>query len=209
MSFPCRVVIADDHALFRQGLRSLLSLRPTVTVVGEVNRLDALDDLLAREPCDVVLLDLEMERSAFRDIERLVARVRVVVVTASERIEDAVAAIRAGAHAVVQKRFAIETLMQAIDAVMAGHVWMPPEIQARVATLLREPPGEALTARELDIVRHVARGLRNAEVARALSISEVTVKTHLNNVFHKLGLRDRVELTRYAIRTGLVGTHET
>lgn len=209
MSSPCRAIIADDHALFRQGLRSLLSLRPTVTVVGEVNRLDALDDLLAREPCDVVLLDLEMERSALRDIERLVARVRVVVVTASERIEDAVAAIRAGAHAVVQKRFAIETLMQAIDAVMAGHVWMPPEIQARVASLLREPPGEALTARERDIVRHVARGLRNAEVARALSISEVTVKTHLNNVFHKLGLRDRVELTRYAIRMGLVGTHET
>jgi DNA-binding NarL/FixJ family response regulator len=202
-----RVVIADDHALFRQGLRSLLELRPGVAVIGEVSRLDALYALLAREPCDVLLLDLQMERSALGEIERLATRTRVVVVTASERIEEAVAAIRAGAHAVVQKRYAIETLMQAIDAVVAGHAWMPPEIQARVAAMLREPVGETLTARELEIVRHVARGLRNAEVARALAISEVTVKTHLNNVFHKLGLRDRVELTRYAIRMGLVGTH--
>jgi DNA-binding NarL/FixJ family response regulator len=209
MSTPHRIVIADDHALFRQGLRSLLDLRPGVTVVGEVNRLDALHDLLGREPCDVLLLDLAMERSALADIDGLAARMRVIVVTASERPEEAVAAVRAGAHAIVQKRYAIETLMDAIDAVMAGHVWMPPEIQSRVAAMLREPPTDPLTPREMEIVRYVARGMRNAEVAQALEISEVTVKTHLNNVFHKLGLRDRVELTRYAIRMGLVGAHDS
>src|SRR5512144_1829402 len=108
-----RVAIADDHALFRQGLRSMLRLQP-----------DDLLSTLERTPCDVLLLDLQMERSAFADIEALAERVTVVIVTASEREEDAVAALRAGARAVVFKRFAIETLMTAIRTVMEGNVWL-------------------------------------------------------------------------------------
>jgi DNA-binding NarL/FixJ family response regulator len=208
VSAPVRIVIADDHALFRQGLRSLLQLREAVTVVGEVDRIDDLPAFLATHPCDVLLLDLGMERNTLAEIDVLASGPRVIVVTASERVEDAVASIRRGACGIVFKRYAIETLLDAIETVAAGHVWMPPEIQSLVAAELREPASESLTSREREIVRCVALGMRNAEVARKLFIAEVTVKTHLNNIFHKLALRDRVELTRYAIRIGLVGTDE-
>jgi DNA-binding NarL/FixJ family response regulator len=203
-----RIAIADDHALFRQGLRSMLTLEEDVTVVGEVNRASELPRLLEQVAFDILLLDLQMERSSLSDIEALARRISVVVVTASERPEDALAAIRAGARAVVFKRFAIETLMTAMKAVADGEVWMPPALQAQLAAQLRAPADQKLTTRERQIVQHVARGLRNAEVARQLFISEVTVKTHLNNIFQKLGVRDRVGLTLYAIRTGIIGAHE-
>ena len=190
---PIRVAIADDHALFRQGLRSLLALRAEVAVVAETDRVDALHAMLRETPCDVLLLDLQMDRNSLPDIGALAVQTKVIVVTASERAEDALAAIRAGASGVVLKRFAIETLVDAVRTVAGGHVWVAPE---------------PLTPREREIVRHVALGLRNAEVAARLAISEDTVKTHLNKVFQKLGLRDRVQLTLYALRRGLIGMHE-
>ncbi len=202
---PIRIAIADDHALFRQGLKSLLELRGDAAVVAETERVDGITPMLDAAPCDVLLLDLQMDRSSLVDIKRLAGRVRVVVVTASEHPDDALAAIRAGASGLVFKRFAVESLMDAVRAVMDGQVWMPPALQTRIATNLREPEREVLTARERDVVRHVALGLRNAEVAAKLFISEDTVKTHLNNVFQKLGVRDRVQLTHYAFRMGLIG----
>ena len=200
---PIRVAIADDHPLFRQGLRSLLTLRPEMTVVAEADRVNALHPMLADVDCDVLLLDLQMDRSSLADIGQLASKTRVIVVTASEHPEDALAAIRAGASGVVFKRFAVETLVDAIRTVADGHVWVMPSLHGAV-----EPPLEPLTAREREIVRHVALGLRNAEVATRLAIREDTVKTHLNNVFQKLGVRDRVQLTLYALRRGLIGMHE-
>jgi DNA-binding NarL/FixJ family response regulator len=208
MAAPIRVAIADDHALFRQGLKSMLRLQPDVTVVAELERASELLPALEHRRCDVLLLDLQMERNALADIEALAERVAIVVVTASERSEDALAAMRAGARGVVFKRFAIETLMTAVRAVAEGQVWMPPALQAAVAAGLRGPAAASLTRREREIVRHVALGLRNAEVGRQLSISEVTVKTHINNIFQKLGIRDRVQLALYAVRNGIIGVHE-
>lgn len=208
MGSPLRIVIADDHALFRQGLKSLLKLQADVTIVGEAGRVDELTALLATVACDVLLLDLGMERSSLIEIARLAERARVVVVTASEQPEDAIEAIRLGACAVVFKRFAVDTLMDAIRAAAQGHVWMPPSLQAHIAAALRETARNPLTPREREIIRHVALGLRNAEVATKLFISEQTVKTHLNNIFQKLGIRDRVELTLYAARVGIIGVHE-
>ena len=98
--------------------------------------------------------------------------------------------------------------MTAIHTVMEGHVWLPPDLQAALTEQLRQPTPVALTPRECDIVRHVALGLRNAEIAEQLSISEGTVKTHLNNIFQKLGLRDRAELVLYAVRVGIIGVTE-
>jgi DNA-binding NarL/FixJ family response regulator len=149
-----------------------------------------------------------MERSTFVDIEALAERAAVVVVTATERVEDALEVLRAGARGLVFKRFAIETLMEAIHAVMEGHVWLPPTLQAEITATVREQETVALTRRERDIVRHVALGLRNAEVAEKLHVTKGTVKTHLNNIFQKLGLRDRVELALYAVRMGIVGVTE-
>jgi len=199
-----RVAIADDHALFRQGLRSLLSMREDFTVVGEAERVDAVAGLLADSACDVLLLDLQMDRDSLAEVETLARRAKVIVVTASERVEDALAAIRAGASGVVFKRFAVQTLMDALRAVADGQVWMPPNLQASMASALREPPRDPLTPREREIVELVAHGLRNAEVAKKLGITEDTVKSHLNNVFQKLNVRDRVQLTLYALRHGII-----
>jgi len=208
MTTPIGVIIADDHALFRQGLKSMLRLQSDVTVVAELERASDLLPTLERHRCDVLLLDLQMERNALADIETLAQCVAIVVVTASERTDEALAAIRAGARGVVFKRFAIETLMTAVRAVAEGQVWMPPALQAAVAAGLRGPTVGTLTRREREIVRHVALGLRNAEVGRELSISEVTAKTHINNIFQKLGIRDRVALALYAVRNGIIGVHE-
>jgi DNA-binding NarL/FixJ family response regulator len=203
-----RVVIADDHALFRQGLRSLLRAQSEIVIVAETETLAGLSDIIAATPCDVVLLDLQMERSALGEIPALASLAQIVIVTASENVEESVAAVRAGAAAVVFKRFAVESLMQAIHAAAAGTACMPPAVQAALAKTLRSGPTLSLTAREREIVRHVGMGLRNADIAARLFISERTVKTHLNNIFPKLGVRDRVELALYALKVGLVGLHE-
>jgi DNA-binding NarL/FixJ family response regulator len=205
---PLRIVIADDHALFRQGLKALLQLQPEVMIVGEVARLDELTALLASTPCDLLLLDLGMERNSLVDVRALTSQTSVIVVTASEQPGDAIEAIRSGARAVVLKRFAVQTLMDAIRTVAEGQVWMPPSLQAQLAANLREAREDPITDREREIIREVALGLRNAEVARKLFISEVTVKRHLSNIFQKLGIRDRVELTLYAARMGIIGIHE-
>ncbi len=170
---PIRLAIADDHALFRQGLKALLRSRDDVLVVGETDRVEGLDRFLEGTPCDVLLLDLQMERSAVDEIRTAARRVHVVIVTANEYSDEPLAAMRAGA--------------------LAGSV--------------READRQRLTPRELEVVRHVAMGLKNGDIARQLFISEETVKAHLSNVFGKLGVRDRVELALHALRAGLVALH--
>jgi DNA-binding NarL/FixJ family response regulator len=196
------LIIADDHALFRQGLRSLLELKG-LEVVAEVEQADSLEAALAANPCDLILLDLQMEQWSMDQIPELARKTAVIVLTANESVEIGMTALRLGARAIVQKRFAIETLMTAIQAVADGLVWMPPAMQA--ALIGHDgPAAKKLTRRESEIVRYVAIGMRNAEIAARLSLSESTVKTHLTNIFQKLAIRDRIELTRYAIKTGLV-----
>jgi two-component system response regulator NreC len=203
-----RVILADDHALFRGALRAQLAHETEIEVVAEVERAADLRAAIDATPCDVLLLDLQMERWSLNDIEELSQQVPVVVVTASDRSADALAAVRRGARAVVQKHLAFDTLLDAVHAAADGKMWLPPELQAELAEDWRSPRRPPLTEREREVTRLVATGLRNAEIAKRLFISELTVKTHLNNVFQKLGVRDRVELTRYAIREGLVGVHD-
>jgi DNA-binding NarL/FixJ family response regulator len=199
-----RIALADDHAMFREGIKTLLTVQDGIEVVAETSRVEEVPAMLDRAPCDVLLLDLEMERNALNDIAALAERVAVVVLTASESMDDAVAALRAGAQAVVSKRFAIETLNEALEAVRRGSVWMPPEVQTHLASSLRRGVDAKLSPREREIVRYVALGLRNAEVAQRLFISPETVKTHLNAVFRKLGVRDRIQLSLYAVETGII-----
>lgn len=203
-----RVAIADDHAMFRQGLRLLLDLHDDIEMVGETDRADGIADLVERSSCDLLLLDLQMERSSLSDIDGAARRTRVAVLTASEVPEHAVEALRAGARGLILKRFAAETLIEAIHAIVAGHVWTPPELAPRLAAELQGNV-PSLTSREREVVRYVSLGLRNAEVARKLFISEQTVKAHLNNVFEKVGVRDRVELALYAIRRGIISPRES
>lgn len=200
------MIIADDHALFRQGLRSLLALEG-IEVVAEIEQAGDLEAALEATPCDVLLLDLQMEQWTMDQIPELARKAVVVVLTANENVETGLTALRLGARAIVQKRFAIESLMTAIRAVTEGLVWMPPAMQAALVGQ-DGTAAKKLTPRESEIVRCVAVGMRNAEVAARLSLSESTVKTHLTNIFQKLGIRDRIELTRYAIKTGLVTVHD-
>ncbi|MGZ6193663.1 MAG: response regulator transcription factor [Candidatus Binataceae bacterium] len=200
------MIIADDHALFRQGLRSLLALEG-IEVVAEIEQAGDLEAAVAATPCDLLLLDLQMEQWTMDQIPELARKTAVVVLTANENVETGLTALRLGARAIVQKRFAIESLMTAIQAVTEGLVWMPPAMQAALVGQ-DGTAAKKLTPRESEIVRYVAVGMRNAEVAARLSLSESTVKTHLTNIFQKLGIRDRIELTRYAIKTGLVTVHD-
>jgi len=203
MTAPIRLIIADDHALFRGGLKSLLRRQKDMQVVAEIDNASSVKETLDKHPCDVLLLDLQMERWALGDIGELAAATKVLVLTASESVENAIAAMRRGARAVVHKRLAVQTLIEAIRAVASGLVWMPPELQAEIAAQWSTSGSRQLTSREVEIVHYVAVGLRNAEIASRLSITEPTVKTHLNNIFKKLELRDRVELAVYALRHGL------
>jgi DNA-binding NarL/FixJ family response regulator len=204
MKTPIRIFIADDHALFRGGLKSLLRRQRDMQVVGEAETAASVLAKVHETKCDILLLDLQMERWALDDIRALAALTKVVVLTASESVENAIVAMRLGARAVVQKRFAVQALVEAIRAVAEGLVWMPPALQAEVASQWSSSVSRSLTGREIEIVRHVAGGLRNIEIVRHLKITEATVKSHLNNIFDKLKLRDRVELAVYALRHGLV-----
>jgi two-component system response regulator DegU len=203
---PIRLIIADDHALFRQGLRSLLLLQGDIEVAAEAESAAELTRL-SLTSYDILLLDLQMEQWSIDYIPELSRQTTVIVLTATESIETGVTALRLGARAVVYKRCAIETLVTAIRAVAEGQVWLPPDLQAAFVLQDNSVP-KRLTARESDIVRLVAMGMRNAEVAERLSLSENTVKTHLTNIFHKLAIRDRLELVRYAIRAGLVSVRD-
>jgi DNA-binding NarL/FixJ family response regulator len=172
--------------------------------VRERAEIEAIGQILSQTSCDGLLLDLQMDRWSMDDIPRLAQTVSVIVLTASESVENAILALRRGARAVVQKRFAIETLTNAITAVADGQVWMPPNVQAAILQSQTPSASNSLTGREIEVLRLVALGLRNSEVAERLRLSENTVKTHLTNVFQKLDIRDRVGLTHYAIRTGLI-----
>jgi DNA-binding NarL/FixJ family response regulator len=200
---PLRMVVADDHALFRQLLVTFLSSRSNFSIVAEADRLHGLIDLVSRTSCDLLLLDLHMERNALDDLAALSRRTAVIVVTASQEVGEALTALRLGARAIVFKHEAVSTLLAAIEATVKGDTWLPPELQSRMLETLQPRFAVPLTPSEREVVRHVALGLRNTEVSRKLFVSEFTVKTHLNHIFHKLGVRNRVELTRYALHCDL------
>lgn len=181
----------------------MLRLHDEIELVGEVETVGELRAVVTETRSDILLLDLQMERSSMDDIAELSHLTKVIVLTANESTEMGMRALRLGAKGIVQKRFAIETLMTAIKTVAEGLVWMPPSLQSELAEQ-ENSPVRRLTPRESEIVRCVANGLRNAQVAQHLSISESTVKTHLNKIFQKLDVRDRLGLTHYAIKTGLV-----
>jgi DNA-binding NarL/FixJ family response regulator len=214
---PIRVVLADPHALFRRGVRLVLEEEPDIEVVAEcADGLDAVDRIVELVP-DLVLIDVRMPGvsgiEATRRVRSLVPSVKVAILTVSESDEDLFGAVRAGATGYLLKEVSIEELPAAVRAVARGNSLISPAMASRLlvefnalSRRVEEQRGTAprLSDRELEVLRLVARGLSNKDIAAELVISENTVKNHVRNILEKLQLRSRMEAAMYAVREKLV-----
>ncbi len=204
-----RIVIADDHSVVRQGLRMFLNLDPELEVVGEAA--DGAEALrLARQlQPDVVVMDLLMPVmdgiAATSAIRHELPDTEVLALTSVLEDASVVGAIRAGAIGYLLKDTQAEALCQAIKAAAAGQVQLTPRAAARLMQVVSTPESpEALTERETEVLRLLAQGQSNKQIARSLHIAEKTVKTHVSNILSKLGVQSRTQATLYAVRIGLV-----
>ena len=210
-----RILVADDHAIFRDGLRRLLEGSDDVSIVGEASNGNECIKMLAKLKPDILLLDLRMpEKDGLGVLEEInfdSMTTRVIVLTAAEDDRDVVRAMRLGARGVVLKQSASDLLLKSIRKVADGEIWLDNRMTAEVidafkksseAGQRREKP--LLSEREKEIVQLVAQGFRNREIGEKLFISEQTVKNHLHNIFDKLGVSDRLELALYAIHHRLI-----
>ncbi len=210
-----RVVIADDQALVRAGFRLIVQSQPDLQVAGEASDGQEAIDLVKSERPDVVLMDIRMPRVDGIEATRQVAALtRVVILTTFELDEYVFDALAAGASAFLLKAAPPEDLIKAIRVVAAGEALLAPSVTKRLIeefakrpepTPIKSKELETLTEREREVLREVARGLSNAEIAQRLHVSETTVKTHVAHMLDKLELRDRVQAVILAYEAGLVG----
>jgi DNA-binding NarL/FixJ family response regulator len=207
-----RVLIADDHGIVRSGIRLLLDRQPDLEVVGEAaDGIEAVEQALARRP-DLCILDVGMPRmtglQAARAIRSQIPEARVLMLSMHDDEHYLFEALKAGASGYVLKREADQDLVGAIRAVSRGEAFLT---NAAERSIIRqwmadgaEGPVVPLTHREEEVVKLIAEAHTNAQIADILHLSEKTIESHRANVLRKLGMRDRVELVRYAIRRGLV-----
>ncbi|HEY8525946.1 MAG TPA: response regulator transcription factor [Acidimicrobiales bacterium] len=212
MSTPIRVGIVDDQDLVRAGFRLILEAEPDMEVVGEAGDGNAALDMVARHRPDVVLMDIQMPvLDGIAATERLAGETRVVILTTFERDDYIVGAVRAGASGFLVKNAPPEELIAAVRVVAEGDALLSPSVTRRVLERLTDGAPDAaaaarldeLTERETEVLRLVAAGLSNAEIAERLHLGEATVKTHLSRVLTKLQLRDRVQAVVFAYESGL------
>ncbi|MEV7871711.1 response regulator transcription factor [Streptomyces sp. NPDC088124] len=208
-----RVLLVDDHQVVRRGLRTFLEIQPDIEVVGEAA--DGAEGVARTEELrpDVVLMDIKMPGAdgieALRKLRDLGNPARVLIVTSFTEQRTVVPALRAGASGYVYKDIDPEALAGAIRSVHAGHVLLQPEVAG--ALLAQDDPaagqgrGTSLTEREREVLTLIADGRSNREIARALVLSEKTVKTHVSNILMKLDLSDRTQAALWAVRHGVTG----
>ena len=212
-----RIVIADDHPIFRDGLRKLLSLEDDLEVVGEARDGNEVMEIVRQTEPDILLLDLRMPGldglSVLQNLKSSGTRTRIIILTASEDKNEFVQAMKLGCSGIVLKQTATELLYKSIRKVHGGEIWLDSHTTAAVMRQFASPSrvGGAerkgrerspLSQREREIVALVAQGFKNKEIAEKIFISEQTVKNHLHNIFDKLGVSDRLELALYAIHKG-------
>jgi DNA-binding NarL/FixJ family response regulator len=218
-----RIVVADDHPIFRDGLCKLLALEEDFDVIAQASDGRQVLDILQQYEPDVLLLDLKMPGlDGLGTLQRLQAaknKTRVIVLTASDDKNEFVQAMKLGTSGIVLKQTATELLIKSIRKVHAGEIWLDSHTTAAVirqfvandeppmpppsAPTSRERERSPLSQREREIVALVAQGFKNKEMAEKMFISEQTVKNHLHNIFDKLGVSDRLELALYAIHNNL------
>lgn len=214
---PLRVLIVDDHLLFRKGVEAVLLTRPEIEIVGEAaNGLEAI--ALARETRpDIILMDICMPAcdglEATRQIVREMPDARIVMLTVSEADRDLFEAIKSGARGYLLKDLKPHQLFDVLEGVVRGEAYFSGAIASRILDELQQYRGhrtqkagatEPLTAREVEVLESLARGHGNKEIASALVISESTVRNHLRNILDKLHVQNRIQAVAYAIRHGLV-----
>ncbi|MEU6410705.1 response regulator transcription factor [Microbispora sp. NPDC046933] len=203
-----RVLIVDDHPVVREGLRGMLESDPAITVAGEAGSGEEAVARAAALAPDVVLMDLRMpDGDGVSATTRILAarpETRVIVLTTYETDQDIVRAVEAGATGYLLKDTSRADLLAAIAAATRGETVLSPSVATKLVTRLRAPAASALSRRETEVLALVARGLTNAEIGRALFISETTVKTHMLRIFTKLGVSDRTAAVTTALARGLL-----
>jgi two-component system, NarL family, response regulator LiaR len=215
---PIRVLLTDDHAIVRKGVRALLATEPDIQIVGEAsNGAEAVAQAEALCP-DVILMDLMMPKvdgiEATRQITAKIPGARVIVLTSFAANENVFPAIKAGALGYLLKDSGPEELVRAIHQVYRGEPSLEPSIARKVLFELAQPPkqqpltADPLTERELDVLRLVAQGCSNKEIAMKLSVSELTVRTHVSNFLSKLHLASRTQAALYALQKGITSLED-
>src|SRR5690348_17755473 len=204
-----RIVIADDHSVVRQGLRMFLGLDPELEIVGEAADGAEAVRLAQQLRPDVVVMDLLMPVmdgiTATATIRRELPDTEVLALTSVLEDASVVGAVRAGAIGYLLKDTQADALCQAIKAAAAGQVQLTPRAAARLMQVVSTPESpEALTERETEVLRLLAQGQSNKQIARRLNNTEQTIKSHVSRILSKLGVQSRTQATLYAIRTGLV-----
>jgi DNA-binding NarL/FixJ family response regulator len=215
---PIRVLIADDQRVVRDGLTMLVGLIDGVEVVGTAGDGVAAVESARREHPDVVLMDLRMPdmegAEATRHIRAALPETQVLVLTTYADDESLFPALKAGARGYLTKDASAEEIEQAIRALAAGRTHLNPAIQQRLIAAVLEgqtpvsaplqPPPDGLSSREVEVLKLIAAGMSNGEIATALFLSNATVKTHINRIFSKTGARDRAQAVRYAYQNRMV-----
>lgn len=204
MSKPITVLLADDHAIVRMGLKAVFDLESTIHVVAEVSTAEETIAAHKQYEPDVTLLDLRMPGGGIEALKSILKRsssARVLVLTTSELEEDIHRVIKLGASGYAFKTTAPEQLTEAIHAVYSGARWIPEEVARKLAD---RADTEELSTRETEVLKLVLKGLTNPEIAEALSISLGTSKAHLRSILSKLQVSDRTEAAAEAYRRGLV-----